>query len=71
MEAIIVALITGGLSLAGSLLAHNKTKSLILYRLEQLEKKQDKHNGLMERMAVVEQSTKSAHHRIDDVEERI
>lgn len=37
-------------------------------KLNNLEKKQDKHNNLIERMAVVEQSTKSAHHRIDDME---
>lgn len=35
--------------------------------IERLEKKQDKHNCLVERMAVVEQSTKSAHHRIDEL----
>jgi tetrahydromethanopterin S-methyltransferase subunit G len=39
------------------------------FRLEQLEKKVEKHNNLVERMVVVEQSTKSAHHRLDDLEE--
>jgi len=34
--------------------------------LSRLEVKQDKHNGLIERMVVVEQSCKSAHKRIDD-----
>ena len=37
----------------------------ILWRITQLEKKVEKHNHLVERMCVVEQSTKSAHHRID------
>ncbi len=37
-------------------------------KLIDLEKKQDKHNSLIERMVVVEQSLKSAHHRIDEVE---
>ena len=41
------------------------------YRIEQLEKKVEKHNNLIERMAVVEQSTKSAHKRIDEMEERV
>ncbi len=36
-------------------------------QIKRLEIKQDKHNNLIERMAVVEQSTKSAHHRIDDI----
>ncbi|MFW6029667.1 MAG: hypothetical protein ACOCRO_05370 [Halanaerobiales bacterium] len=40
---------------------------LILYRLDRLEEKQDKHNKLIERMFYVEQSTKSAHKRLDDV----
>lgn len=40
-------------------------------KLNNLEKKQDKHNSLIERMAIVEQSTKSAHHRINDNSEKI
>ena len=39
----------------------------IITRLSYLEKKQDKHNGLIERMTVVEQSSKSAHHRLDEI----
>lgn len=35
--------------------------------IKRLEEKQDKHNNLIERMAIVEQSTKSAHHRIDEM----
>ncbi len=35
-------------------------------KLTNLEKKQDKHNCLIERMVRVEQSCKSAHHRIDE-----
>ena len=34
-------------------------------KLNMLEKKQDKHNNLIERMVRVEDSAKSAHHRID------
>ena len=40
-ETIITAIITGGLALIGSLAANNKTKALILYRLEQIEQKQE------------------------------
>ena len=42
---------------------------VILTKIGYLEKKMDKHNGLVERMAVVEQSCKSAHHRIDEIRE--
>ena len=37
--------------------------------VNELKTKQDKHNNLIERMVIVEQSTKSAHHRIDYIEE--
>lgn len=39
-------------------------------KLIALEKKQDKHNNLIERMVRVEDSTKSAHHRLDNIEDR-
>lgn len=40
-------------------------------QIKRLEIKQDKHNGLIERMVVVEQSSRSAHHRLDTLETRI
>lgn len=36
-------------------------------RIVELSQRVEKHNNLIERMVVVEQSTKSAHHRLDDV----
>lgn len=36
-------------------------------KLTSLEKKQDKHNNLIERMVRVEDSVKSAHHRLDSL----
>lgn len=44
---------------------------LTAYRIKQLEEKVNKHNGLIERMYVVEESTKSAHHRIDEIRKGI
>lgn len=51
--------------------------NLTLYRIEQLEKKQDKHNSLIERMYAVEdkynvldEKMKVANHRIDDLESK-
>lgn len=35
-------------------LKHNEQLTLILYRLDQLEKKMDKHNNFMERLNIVE-----------------
>ena len=64
-ESIIVAIIVGLFSTISNIVSSSHTKKMILYRLDLIENKQDKHNGLIERMVVVEQSTKSAHHRID------
>ena len=50
-------------SLAGIMTANRLTN----YRIEQLEEKVRKHNNLVERMIIVEQSTKSAHHRLDEL----
>lgn len=44
---------------------------VVLTRLNYLEKKMDKHNNLIERMATAEASIKSAHHRIDDISDRM
>lgn len=43
---------------------------VVLTRLKHLEKKQDKHNQLIERMVAVEQKAESAHERIDELREK-
>lgn len=45
------------------------TYGRITTRLKYLEDKMDKHNNAIERLTIVEQSTKSAHHRIDEIKE--
>ena len=68
-------MVVGLLSLAGTLvgsvggiLTANKLSS---YRIEQLEKKMDKHNELVERVVVVERDLKTAFRQIDDVRDRV
>ena len=56
-ESVIVALITGVFALLGTYLANRKAASLIEYRLDQIEKKQDKHNQLIERTYHLEERT--------------
>jgi tetrahydromethanopterin S-methyltransferase subunit G len=67
-ETVIVAIVTGCASLLSAILTGIVTSGKTIYRIDQLEKKVDKHNGLVERMVVVEQSCKSAHHRLDHIE---
>lgn len=54
---------------------HAETVSLIVYRLDQLEKKQDLHNNAVERLYEVErklgideEKIRVANHRIEDLE---
>ena len=66
-------IIVAGFSLAGTLIGSlagiMTANKLTVYRIEQLEKKVEKHNNLAERMIKVEQSASSAHHRIDRLDE--
>ena len=61
---IIVAL----LSFAGTLIGSFSGMHLMSYRIQQLEKKVDKHNHFAERMPVVEEQIKVMNHRIEDLE---
>lgn len=56
---------TGIGSLAGIMVSNKLT----VYRIEQLENKVDKHNGLGERMIKVEQTVKEQTRRIESLEE--
>ena len=68
---IIVALLSMLGTLAGSVIGVLTANKLTTFRLEQLEKKVEKHNNLVERMTVVEQSAKSAHRRLDELHEQM
>lgn len=68
---IIVSLITllgSALGTFGGIAINTK---LTNYRIEQLEKKVDKHNSVVERMALAENNIKVANHRIDDLESEV
>ena len=54
-------------SMFGVIASSNKT----IYRIEQLEKKVEKHNGMVERMIEAEDKIKSHQYQINDLKERI
>ena len=67
-ERIIVAIIGVLGTFAGSYFTNRKTMALIIYRLEQLEKKVGKHNNLIDRMykaetniEVIQEEVKNLH----------
>jgi len=55
-------------SFAGTLIGSFGGMKLMSYRIEQLEKKVEKHNNFASRMPVLEEQMKVANHRIDDLE---
>ena len=65
---IIVSLVSLLGTLAGSLGGILVSSKLTNYRIEQLEKKVDKHNKFAERMPVVEEQIKVINHRLEDLE---
>ena len=74
-ETIIVAVISFAGTLCGVYFTSRKSTALIAYRMEQLEKKVDKHNTVIERTYRLEESAKVldekmkvANRRIDDLE---
>lgn len=64
---ILIAVLSLTGTLVGSVSGILISNKLVNFRLEQLERKVEKHNNLIERMVAVESSVKSAHKRIDDL----
>lgn len=81
MEAIIVAIITGGLSLIGVVFSNmssnkkientlDKQQAITDTKIEELTREVREHNNFARRMPVVEEQIKVINHRIEDLERR-
>ena len=69
MNEIIVALITGGVTLAGVLLSNQKAQAVPETTIEELTREVREHTNFARRMPVVEEQIKVINHRIEDLEE--
>ena len=67
---VVVALISYAANRKGAREASESNAKLLAYRLEQLEKKQDKHNSVIERMIHLEGRVTEAEHDIRDLKAR-
>ena len=67
-DTVIVAIVSLFGTLAGTFGGILTSSKLTNFRIEQLEKKVDKHNNFAERIPVIEQSIKVENHRIEDLE---
>ena len=70
MESIITAMITGGVTLLGVLIANEKNQAVTETKLDELTREVREHNNFARRVPVVEEQIKIINHRIDDLEKQ-
>lgn len=68
MESIIVALISGGLTLIGVLVANAKNQAVTETKLEDLTREVREHNHFAQRVPVMEEQIRGIHHRLERLE---
>ena len=68
-EAILVALISGGMTLLGVILSNNRRQAVKDTKVEELTRELREHNHFAQRMPVVEEQIKVINHRICDLEQ--
>lgn len=70
-DAVIVALISGGITLAGVLIANSKSQAVTETKLAELTREVREHNNFAKRVPVIEEQMRVANHRIEDIEKAI
>jgi len=71
MESIFSALITGGVTLLGVLIANGKSQAVTDTKLAELTREVREHNGFAQRIPVLEEQMRSADRRLSDLESKI
>lgn len=69
-ETIICALITGGLTLMGVLIANSKQQAITDTKLDELTREVREHNSFAQRVPVIEEQIRVINHRIADLEKQ-
>ena len=69
MNEIIVALITGGITLVGVLISNQKSQAVTDTKLEELTREVREHNGFAQKIPVMQEQIKVINHRIEDLEQ--
>lgn len=71
VTSVVVAVLSLIGTLGGSFGGIMTANKLTNYRIQELEKKVDKHNNFAGRIPVIEEQIKVANHRIDDLEREV
>lgn len=69
VESVVVAIITGVLTLVGVLISNSKSQAVMETKVNELTREVREHNNFAKRMPVVEEQLKVANHRIADLED--
>ena len=69
MNEIIVALITGGVTLVGVLISNQKSQAVTDTKLEELTREVREHNGFAQKIPVMQEQIRVINHRIEDLGE--
>ena len=69
-SSIVVAIVSGCITLLGVLIANNKTQAVMETKVDELTREVREHNNFARRMPVVEEQIKVINHRIDDLEHK-
>ena len=67
-SAIVVALMSGTLTLLGVLVANSRSQAVTDTKLAELTREVREHNNFAKRMPVVEEQIKVINHRLEDLE---
>ena len=70
-ESIVVAIITGVLTLVGVLISNSKSQAVVKEQVKELTREVREHNNFAKRMPVVEEQLKVVNHRIADLEDEM
>jgi hypothetical protein len=71
MESIIVACITGVVTLVGVILSNSKSRAVMEVKLDALTEKVEKHNQVLERTYALEQDMAVAKHDIESLKGKV
>lgn len=69
METIIVALITGGVTLFGVLIANSKTQAVMDEKISELTREVRRHNDFAERIPIIETQIRFLNGTVEDLKE--
>ena len=68
MESIIAAILSGVVTLIGVLIANSRSNAVMEYKIEELTREVRKHNGIAEKIPVIQRDIQVLNHRRSDSE---